>query len=577
MTEIKNRLPSEAEVSAAKDVISSFLVSMKNYELYPADHSFTQNFLKNIHERLDRFLSSYGRMRIGIEQKRLLYKSVTIYEAHTSEDNFAFLLYRDGLLWIEFFAGLTIEEIKDFFAILNKYKVLHDEPEEDIVTALWDANMDHIGYEAKEVFFEDVPLLDFSALNKKAIGVSEEEKKDKSTGSDSCENDSDHGSAETGNILDMVSGGEHQQWWSLTKEEFELLRDMVQEAERRVRVENLLQVLFYVLTKQENADDFVSVLDFLKTEWRSGIEKGDFSRVVHQLSILQKLKKSPPQDRQWVAEPLKHFFENISGRDFLSSLEASVRHINGNTPEQLNMFGKFLLFLEPIAIKTLGELLLIAKDQKVLEMLYAAMLKLGKIDVAHLSDLVDHENDLVALGATQILSKIKGKEADSLIVKALDHSSPKVRRYALRSHLETGDPCLEEIFKKIDDPDLTTRSMLLSFLGSGRNEKAERLLLNYLQRLEQQSVNEDHIYNCYTALGRCGSIRSLPFLKKTLLDKGWKSMLNGGKAIQQNGAIMALSKLEVEGAKDVLRKGATSLVPAIRKSCHSALEKMRQG
>ncbi|MFO7605654.1 MAG: hypothetical protein R6W72_05080 [Desulfurivibrionaceae bacterium] len=151
-------VPSDSELTAARDVVSSFLISLKNYDLYPSEHGSTRKLLEGIHNRLDNFLSRYGEMKISIERNRLLYKSEIIYEAQASDDNLASLLYRDGLLWVEFLAGLTIDEIKVFFTILNKYKVSHDEPEDDIVTALWDANMPHIRYEAKELFFEDVPL-----------------------------------------------------------------------------------------------------------------------------------------------------------------------------------------------------------------------------------------------------------------------------------------------------------------------------------------------------------------------------------------------------------------------------------
>lgn len=560
-------VPVNAEIIAAKDVIVAFLTSLKNYDLYPPGHTFSQNFLTSTYGRLNNFLSRYGEFKFSIEPKRLLYKEVPIYETQSGEDNFAFL-YRDGLLWIEFHSGLTLEETKTFLTILNKFKVLHDEPEDDIVTALWDENMAHIKYEAKELFTEDVPLLDFSRLNQISVNRIAAE-------SDPGES-SAAGPEEPDNILDLLPEEGHHQWWSFSPEEIETLREMVREAEQSVRNSDVLQVLFFVLTKQDIAEDFGVVLDSLKFEWRTEIEHGNLARVVHHLTILKTLKESPQSGREWVTELLASFFANISAEGFLSSLEKGLAHLNGNNPAELHIFRKFLRLLETNALSSLCSLVPQIKAQEVRDVLFAGMVHLGKRDLTPLKNLLDHENDLIALIATQVLSKTKSAEAAKLLANALQHSSSRVRRFALRAYLKVETPCVGEIFTIIDDPDVTTRAIFLDFLGRERDEKVEKLLLNYLEREPHQGVDEDHVHKCFMALGRCGSRHSLPFLKKTLLDQSWKLILKTGQTAHQQGAILALSRLQVREATEVLKQGAASLVPVIRKSCRTALTQMSQ-
>jgi len=566
----RQELPADGELSAARDVVTAFLVSLKNYDLYPSDHSLAQNFLKNIHSKLESFLSLYGEMRIDVEQKCLTYKSIPIYKSQSSEDNLAFLLYRDGVLWIEFTVGVTIEEIKTFFSIINKYKVLRDEPEDDIVTSLWHENLAHIDYDAKEIFFEDVPPLDFSKLNVKQLEAVSDKQKSGSA---------DIGPVETDNVIDIVPEGRDYEWWDLSPEELELLGEMVREAEVGIDRDELLQLLFFVLTEQNNAEDFSVVLNFLKDEWFKDIEKGDFSRVVLQLQNLKNLKQSLADDHNWLMGPLALLFEEISGKSFLSSLKIAVTtHLNGEAPDTLMMFREFLLLLKPKALTLLGQLAPYIDDKKVLDTLLYAMVDLGNIDISPLAELLENENELIALQAMQVLSKIKAEKTGKLFAGGLQHSSAKVRRFALRAYLETASPSVDEVFKCIEDPDTTIRSIALSFLGRERNEQAEKLLLNYLRSRSQHSMDEaDHIHNCYTALGRCGSGLSVPFLKKILLSKRWKSILSGGIAVHQLGAIKALSKLQVEEAKEVLKLGAASFFPAIRKSCLRALNDKTQG
>ncbi len=568
MTKEQQEFPSDGEILAVKDVVAAFLTSMRSFDLYPHDHAFSQKFLRSVHNRLDDFLSRYGELKISIEQNSLLYKKVPVYEAQSDGSNFAFMLYRDGLLWIEFLSGLPLEEIKTFLAILNKYKVLRDEPEDDIVSALWEEDLAHIKYEAKELFFGDEPLLDFASLNKVPDGEGPES---------ATEEASVPAAEEPGNILDMDSGEGPQYWWSLSPEEVEKLNEMVAEAEKSERSGDVLQVLFFVLNEQDNAKDFGVILGFLKDEWRSELDSGNFARVADHLAVLKKLKESPQQGREWVVELLATFFAEISAASFLSFLYPMLIALNRKDPDQLARLRSFLLLFEPEMISSLGKLLPYITDKEVLGMLFGVMIELGKKEVSPLRELLANENDLIALGAIQVLRKIKGDEPAELITRSLEHSSAKVRRYALRSCIAAGNPNLDELFKVIDDPNITTRSILLSLLGRGRNEKAEKLLLNYLQREPWQHLDENHIHTCYRTLGLCGSKHSLAFLKKTLLGRGWKSLLNEGKNIQQQGAVVALSRLQIKEATDVLKKGAASLMPGIRKSCRSALAKKTKG
>ncbi len=325
-----------------------------------------------------------------------------------------------------------------------------------------------------------------------------------------------------------------------------------------------------MLNKQESQEDFVVILDFLKDEWRLKIEQGDFAPVVHHLTILKELQKTPPQDRPWLTVPLAGFFKDISNQGFLSPLAPAISRFKA-TPEGLLLFREFLLLLEPQALPAMANLLLNIKDQVVLGALFDVMVKLGRIDPAPLEELLAAENELVVLQAVRILGRLESAEAVKLVRKAMRHSSSKVRRNALRSHLKAGNPRIDEVFRFIEDPDLTARNICLAFLGRERNRTVEELLLNYLQRESRQALGEDHLHNCYIALGRCGSVHCLPFLKRNLLGKGWKAILGGDNIVRQLGAIQALKRLQAEEATEILKQGAASFVPLIRKSCRTAL------
>ena len=114
--------PTNEQLQAAKDVLASFLLSLKNFGLYPENHDICQKCLRNVYKRLKVFLDSVDRLRLDIEKDRILYQNEIVFQDSASSEDLAFFLFRDGIKWIEFKKGLTNTEIRGFLKILNKYR-----------------------------------------------------------------------------------------------------------------------------------------------------------------------------------------------------------------------------------------------------------------------------------------------------------------------------------------------------------------------------------------------------------------------------------------------------------------------
>jgi len=89
-------------------------------------------------------------------------------------------------------------------------------------------------------------------------------------------------------------------------------------------------------------------------------------------------------------------------------------------------------------------------------------------------------------------------------------------------------------------------------MGRTRNDLAEDFLLQYLQRRKSETADVEHIIECFTALGKCGSARSIPLLSQILLQPKW----TGGfrKSAYREGAAQALMALKIPEARHVIEK-----------------------
>ena len=103
------------EIQAAREALASFLIALKNYGLYPQSHAICKRSVATFYTRLKDFLNRYHDLRLNVEKDRILFKSQSVHQDTPGGDNLAFLLFRDGIQWLEFQKGLGPDEIQEFF------------------------------------------------------------------------------------------------------------------------------------------------------------------------------------------------------------------------------------------------------------------------------------------------------------------------------------------------------------------------------------------------------------------------------------------------------------------------------
>jgi len=148
-------------------------------------------------------------------------------------------------------------------------------------------------------------------------------------------------------------------------------------------------------------------------------------------------------------------------------------------------------------------------------------------------------------------------------MKLARHPSAPVRRMAVKAVAHVSGDQTAALFGFIDDPDASVRSVILKQLSQARHETAEDLLLQYLQNRKPRSSQTEHIVECFSTLGQCGSLRSVPFLRKTLLSRKWLAGLT--KSAYREGALLALVALRIPEAQEVVEKAGRSLFPGLRR------------
>jgi len=505
---------------------------------------------------------------LTVEKDRLLCGSEIIYKVsqEAPSEDIITLLYRDGIKWIEFQEGIPLEEIAAFFRIAHRYRLFAEETEGDIVTDLTDEELECIDFKAVDIFWQDQLLMDFSQLPPPAPQPEEETDRKKSDQSREAEQSREtEKSAGNDRIAESIALIGHDRL-VLSNLDYVTLEQMVQEEEDWVITEDLIEALIIILKNQVEREKFEAVLGYISEEAVETIELGRFDLLAVLLQALHKLfPPGSPTAQDWQRSRIDGFFRNLSKPENFQRIRDTLTQLETIEIGKLKALGQALLYFSPELVPFLAPVILQSGSPEIQQMISVVMVHLSRRDIGPLEKIVEQHGTEMGDKLLAILNRLQGDRVNKIFFRMCDHPSDKVRRNAIKELIARDPRYAQKLFSLIDDPSREIRASILAAFANQRSGVLENLLLNYLKE-NSTKKDPDHIYDCYEALGRCGSNTSVPFLSEILLSRGWNSFMGSGKLIFREGAAIALALLDTAEARDVLQQAATSRFQVIRKA-----------
>ncbi|HQI00771.1 MAG TPA: HEAT repeat domain-containing protein [Deltaproteobacteria bacterium] len=538
----------DGAVDAARRIITSLLLARKNFSFYPPGHSVCTKSLEQLHALLETYLSTYGDLRLDIEKDRLLLQEETVHSGPPEEGALPFTLYRDGIRWIQFSEGITVGELEEFLRIVNKYSILSDEPEGDIVTAFWETQFPNITYEVADFFWgaEQEPDLLPSIDTGEEASVSMRESK----------------LADWAPIPDPPIDPAAI---VLAPDELETLQEMVQ-AEEEGDPTAYLDALLDSLLQDREQDNFEIILEVLEEEFKNSLTRKDFEIALKILKSLQYIIDTCSAEIPWAIPLVEDFVLTVSSAQSLKPLEEVWQDIDAGLIEKIR---QVLILLQPEAIPTLADLMLKNQSVRLRQMIIEVITALASRDMRPLESLLKSPDERLMERLVHVFTGMPGERSLEALVNLARHKSAYVRQEAVKALFQKGPARAKEVFGLIDDKEESVRRLVLKYMGQTRDRAAEDFLLGYLEHRKFSGSDSGHIMACFATLGQCGSSRSIPFLRKTLLGRGFLSVFR--KSPLQEGAAVALARMRTKEAQQVLEQAGKSLSPYVRRLARKAI------
>ena len=537
--ETQKKKPVDDSQILVRQILIALNGAFKKILLYPPEHVIYQNSLESLKNKLDNFLDKHRNLVITIAQNKICYNGEVVHEGPMNEENPAYIFFRDGIYLLEFQQSIEVWEIHLFLEVLRNNQVLTEGAENDIVTALWEAELPSLRYEAEDVGFDTGE--DFEIPELGGFESSEDASAQPVTDGDDAESIPSHQA--------LIHDWNLQE---ITSEDREHLYNMVVEEEEWERIDYVIYILLYILQQQTQPDDFSEVMAFMTQELQDAMREHKYQSVYNTLSIFKKNIDSQKDRNHWSIPLLRDFFSSLSEKAFLNVMQGDWEKMSGCSSQELNYLKQSLLLLNAKAIESLAPMLLETESNRVNKLLMTVIGIMGERDFESLANLLTSSDTNLIKMLIHVMGFMKNEQSFNRLLELLRHTSTDIRKEVLKAVFRRNSDSISDIPWLLDDTDEDVRKLFLRYVGQQRNLKNERLLLDYLKKHRIRAGNKNLLIDVYISLGKCGSDESIPFLKNDLFFFSKLGILRSKKSLRRQVAIYALNGLSTEKAKSLL-------------------------
>lgn len=585
--EISRDFQNDTEIDLIKEILLLLERAIKVSQTYHFRHPTYQKFIELLRKRFEACHIRIDPIVLRVEQFELIFEDEIVYKNSDKKESVAFKLFKNGIVFLSFYKGLTQQEIIEFVGALAMDS--KDDPiGDDLLTLLWEKDFEHIVYQVIDHFLE-AELADneeYKALIEKLNTVSSVDLKVTSP--------EDLGSEEfdfSPEILLQPSQDSSSDWKKeelvpLTPsdlEEIKKIREQINTETSLHLVYKMTAILFEVLHLRKSLSEYKEILHVIEKIVEPLVSHGNFFSASE---ILQKLRQEIiPLATQLSSEHLKlvqDVIDRIGNLQGINRVERGLKFIH---PDRLGWVLDFLTLLSPQAIPYLAGLLKKVREPQVQKVLHEAILVLGRENIPMLLTALETgalpmTSEVLSLILEQQRTKGENREEWVHLNSLAIHKDPKIRESladALGKLLHPMSGSL--LLKLLQDPDPGVRSRALTSLSHFHDAKIAAGLLKIILREDFNAKTFAEKKEFFKALGNQKSIKTIPILHKILQrEEKW---FNPGKYDEMRlGAALALGILASQeglialAARQALKEGTQARRKIVREACEEILKKI---
>lgn len=542
------------ELRLVKDLLQAIPRARRTLRTYPEGNPVYVRTVGDVFGRFRELFALRDEIILRVNRNEILFDSKEVARSGGEELDLPLLFFRDGIRELRFRSGLTTAELEEFLKIIAA-DLSSDDPDDDLVTLLWERDFVNIRYFVDESFLMEEGDYESEAIERvktKMPGVEQVLK-------------SRAGTLEYADVAAIPA----------VHIEEEDLRALLSEVERSCTAGSVLklaEILLETIRHRQDPGNFDDLRTFFSDLLIFTLRQGDFRTFVDVGTMVRRACDEPGG-----SETLRSACAVLSGVVGSPEIIAQTAHILDTAKDlDKDLLSGYVALLSPGAIgplvAVLGALVSIQGRKRVI----LALSSLGRTDLQAFAPSLQDPRWYVVRNVVHIFRQIGSPLAEQYIVQTLRHEDPRVRREAIRALGELKIPSTLGVLKGcLNDQDATNRAHAARAIGDIGSEAARELLLQEIgaRSFEERDFGERKEF--FHALSRWRHPHVLEAMIRILRER---SIFRRGRSEESKAlAAYALGLMGQREALPLLQELRGSASRLLREHAENAIRTIEHG
>jgi hypothetical protein len=541
-----------------RDFFVRFGRAFKGFQLYEPNNPVYQRFLDELREAFAELWKELARLRVAVEEDRFTVEGEVVLQAQERADSIPFLFYKDGIREMTFLEGFEEEELERFLEVMRQARQ-EEVDGDDLLTLLWNAELDRFQYQYIDVF-----ALESLDLPEAGPGATPELLE--SILQDVHEEEAGASEPEVGQAA-LGPEDLNPTLYSLDPRELEQLNQEIDKEMSRELQAEVLASLFDRLEEPDWPERQSRILEILRDLFPSFLGRGAFEDAARVLEELHTLESTPGVFDPKRREELHELVAELSSADTIGelvrtledgSVDASARHLSE--------------YMGQLSSRALAPLLEASEgaSSKLQPFLRRAVTGIAQRHQGALVKLLRSDNPVVAAGAARLVGVLQVVQAAAALPELLARDDPRVRLAAVEAASGIkASLAAKALQDALDDPDAKVRVAAARALGKLRYRPSAPRFRELITSgsFHHAELSERIIF--FESYADLGDPETLAFLDKILNGKG---LLGRRESPEQRAcAALALGRVGSREALDMLARSAADDNQVVKSAVSRAL------
>jgi len=534
------------------DLLKAFVKAMRAHQLYMANNPMHARSLESVKHAFDEIWKQAPRIELQVTETQLKWEGRVVLQEHErTNDNLAWLFYKDGIRELTFLQGFESEDLASLFDILQRVRKAGAD-DDDLLTLMWEYEFSTLQYKYVDLLAENAPsiaAMQTGGPKEKLLSPAQAESGGVETISSSITQLSDFDSA----------------LYFLDDREVEYLQgEIAREFSTDLRPAVIASLLDVFETQKDPTvrEEICGLLDYFLLILLSTAQYRNAAYLLREATVTANRAADilEPQKQR-----LTQLGELMSDPKPLGQLLQALEDTALRAP-QMELDDLFAV-LQPRALETLLGWIARSNNTELRMLLEQAATRLASANSAELIRLIGSDDEAVALESIRRAASLKSPAAVPALGKMLTVGEPEMRVASVNALTEIGSPgAMQMLERAIVDEDREVRIAAVRALGARSSRSALPKIEAAIKGKDLRESNLTEKMAFFEAYGLLCGDAGITLLDGLLNAKGFMGKKDDAEI--RACAAMALGKINSQkgleslnraaGEKDIIVRNAVS-------------------